>query len=207
MQNIKKENVKEEPSTNGSSPIKSENGKSSSPLVSWLSDLPIKTDLKSDKSDTSSSDSEEGSNFSTLRELLIRPAPEGGDTQPKKKQKKSKSDILDDVISSVVDEKKEGDDDDKPFALANVVKRYEKSERASVRIMTLTESKLLYPDVPHAWLCDGKLLHLTESSNPGNYKAFQVNIISYSARELNYITNVSKNSYLITSIYNYQYFG
>lgn len=172
LQNIKTEDIKEEPSTNGSSPVKPdkpENGKSGSPLVSWLSDLPTTTEPKLEKSDTSSSDSEEGSNFSTLRELLIRPAPEGGDTQPKKKQKKSKSDILDDVISSVVD--------GKPLALANVVKRYEKLERASVRIMTLTESKLLYPDVPHAWLCDGKLLHLTEPSHPGNYKAFQVNTI------------------------------
>lgn len=40
--------------------------------------------------------------------------------------------------------------------------------------MTLTESKLLYPDVPHAWLCDGKLLHLTDPMHPGNYKPFQV---------------------------------
>lgn len=137
--------------------------------------MPIKTDTKEEKSDSSSSDSEEGSNFSTLRELLIRPAPEG-EAPPKKKQKKNKSDILDDVISSVVDEKKDGDA--KPFALSNVVKRYERGrgrEELPVRIMTLTESKLLYPDVPHAWLCDGKLLHLTDPMHPGNYKPFQVN--------------------------------
>lgn len=169
-------------STNGSSPVKSENGKTGSPVVSWLSDLPLKTEAKDpDKTDTSSSDSEEGGNFSTLRELLIRPAPEGGETQPKKKQKKSKSDILDDVISSVFDEKKDEDEDEKPFALSNVVKRYERNARERdelpVRIMTLTESKLLYPDVPHAWLCDGKLLHLTDSMHPGNYKPFQVHTI------------------------------
>ena len=155
--------------------MKSENGKTGS-IVSWLSDIPIKTDTKEEKSDSSSSDSEEGSNFSTLRELLIRPAPEG-EVPPKKKQKKNKSDILDDVISSVVDEKK---DETKPFALSNVVKRYERGrgrEELPVRIMTLTESKLLYPDVPHAWLCDGKLLHLTDPMHSGNYKPFQVNDI------------------------------
>lgn len=170
---MKEENL----STNGSSPVKSENGKTGSSVVSWLSDLPVKSEAKEEKSDSSSSDSEESGNFSTLRELLIRPAPEGGETQPKKKQKKSKGDILDDVISSVVDEKKDEEGDSKPFALSNVVKRYERSrgrEELPVRIMTLTESKLLYPDVPHAWLCDGKLLHLTDPQHPNNYKPFQV---------------------------------
>lgn len=159
--------------------MKSENGKTGSSIVSWLSDIPVKTETKEEKSDTSSSDSEESGNFSTLRELLIRPAPEGGEAQPKKKQKKNKSDILDDVISSVVDEKKGEDGDGKPFALSNVVKRYDRSGRGReewpIRIMTLTESKLLYPDVPHAWLCDGRLLHLTDPVHAGNYKPFQVN--------------------------------
>ncbi len=43
-----------------------------------------------------------------------------------------------------------------------------------IRIMTLSESKLLYPDVPHSWLCDGKLLRLLDSTHPGNYTIFQV---------------------------------
>lgn len=182
LQNIKKEDVKEEnASTNGASPVKSENGKTSSSVVSWLSDIPIKTETKDEKSDSSSSDSDETGNFSTLRELLIRPAPEGTDTQPKKKQKKNKSEKLaDDVISSVVDEKKDEDGEVKPFAISNVVKRYERGrgrEELPIRIMTLIESKLLYPDVPHAWLCDGKLLHLTDPAHPGNYKPFQVNTL------------------------------
>lgn len=178
LQNVKKEDVKEENVSTNGSPVKSENGKTSNSVVSWLSDIPMKTETKEEKSDSSSSDSEEGGNFSTLRELLIRPAPEGGEAQPKKKQKKSKGDILDDVISSVVDEKKDEDEEVKPFALSNVVKRYDRSGRGRdelpVRIMTLTESKLLYPDVPHAWLCDGKLLHLTDPVHAGNYKPFQV---------------------------------
>lgn len=180
FQNVKKEDIKEENASTNGSPVKSENGKTGSPLVSWLSDMPIKTETKDEKSDSSSSDSEEGGNFSTLRELLIRPAPEGADPLPKKKQKKNKSDTLDDVISSVVEEKKGEDGEVKPFALSNVVKRYDRGgrgrEELPIRIMTLTESKLLYPDVPHAWLCDGKLLHLTDPMHPGNYKPFQVNI-------------------------------
>lgn len=44
----------------------------------------------------------------------------------------------------------------------------------SIRIMTLSESKLLYPDVPHSWLCDGRLLRLTDPTHPGNYIIFQV---------------------------------
>ncbi|XP_037875429.1 probable JmjC domain-containing histone demethylation protein 2C isoform X2 [Bombyx mori] len=176
--NVKKEDVKEESTpTNGSSPVKSENVKTGSSIVSWLSDLPIKSESKDEKSDSSTSDSDEGGNYSTLRELLIRPAPEGGEVQPKKKQKKNKSDALEDVISSIVDEKKDEDEDEKPFVLSNVVKRYDRSGRSReelpVRIMTLTESKLLYPDVPHAWLCDGKLLHLTDAVHAGNYKPFQ----------------------------------
>ncbi|XP_061714231.1 lysine-specific demethylase 3A-like isoform X1 [Cydia pomonella] len=179
QKNVKKEDVKEENGpSNGTSPIKSENGKTGSPVVSWLSDIPLKTE-KEEKSDSSSSDSsEEGGNFSTLRELLIRPAPDTAEP-PKKKQKKTKGVTLStsDVISSVVDEKKGEDEETKPFALSTVVKRYERSGRnrdeLPVRIMTLTESKVLYPDVPHAWLCDGRLLHLTDPAHPGNYKPFQ----------------------------------
>lgn len=181
-QNIKKEeDAKEENGpTNGASPVKSENGKTVASAVSWLTDLPLKTETKEEKSDTSSSDSEESGNFSTLRELLIRPAPDGGEAQPKKKQKKNKDDFLDDVISSVVDAKKDEDGDSKPFALSDAVTRYDRSglgrDDLPIRIMTLTESKVLYPDVPHSWLCDGRLLHLTDPMHPGNYKPFQVKL-------------------------------
>ncbi|KAI5706583.1 hypothetical protein M8J75_009568 [Diaphorina citri] len=47
------------------------------------------------------------------------------------------------------------------------------STQLDIRILTNTESKRLYPDVPHMWLCDGKLLRLTDPRNPGNYKIFQ----------------------------------
>lgn len=40
--------------------------------------------------------------------------------------------------------------------------------------MTLEESQELYPDNPHTWLCDGKLLRLLDPNNPSNYELFQV---------------------------------
>lgn len=177
LQNIKEEDKKEENGpTNGSSPVKSENGKT---VMSWLADIPIKSETKEkdNKSDSSSSDSEEG-NFSTLRELLIRPAPDAAETQPKKKQKKNEVAILADVISSVVPETK--DEDVKPPNSTDVVKRYGKMSSEPIRYMTHLESKMLYPDVPHAWLCDGRLLHLTDPTNPGNYRPFQVIKSQYS---------------------------
>lgn len=39
--------------------------------------------------------------------------------------------------------------------------------------MTKTESRLLYPDVAHSWLCDGKLLLLLDPLNPKNSSVFQ----------------------------------
>ncbi|XP_050529543.1 uncharacterized protein LOC126899059 isoform X2 [Daktulosphaira vitifoliae] len=42
-----------------------------------------------------------------------------------------------------------------------------------VRVMTVIESRQLYPDIPHSWLCDGKLLRLLDPENPFNYVIFQ----------------------------------
>lgn len=39
--------------------------------------------------------------------------------------------------------------------------------------MTKTESRLLYPHVPHSWLCDGKLLHLHDPQHENNVAIFQ----------------------------------
>ncbi|OXU20831.1 hypothetical protein TSAR_013383, partial [Trichomalopsis sarcophagae] len=96
--------------------------------------------------------------------------------------KKSKMDTLNEVISSVIEHSvKKGDDsgieDVKSRELKHFVRRYKCPQRGReplpIRIMTLTESKLLYPDVPHSWLCDGKLLRLLEPNNPKNYRIFQ----------------------------------
>lgn len=42
-----------------------------------------------------------------------------------------------------------------------------------LRIMTLSASLKMYPNVPHMWLCEGKLLRLLDPLNTGNTDLFQ----------------------------------
>ena len=42
-----------------------------------------------------------------------------------------------------------------------------------VIVHTLTETSVMYPDVPHSWLCDGRLLRLLEPRHKGNFRLFQ----------------------------------
>nr|XP_023022841.1 probable JmjC domain-containing histone demethylation protein 2C [Leptinotarsa decemlineata] len=137
------------------------------------------------------SSSEEEGNFSTLRELLIRPShkPNGSraaspvsKNEPKKKlAAPTKPADLDDVISSVIEDsvpQKAVETPTEPkFELKHFIRRYNWAGKGRVqlpiRIMTLTESKTLYPETPHSWLCDGKLLRLSDPQCKNNYKIFQ----------------------------------
>ncbi|XP_023311015.1 probable JmjC domain-containing histone demethylation protein 2C isoform X3 [Anoplophora glabripennis] len=138
------------------------------------------------------SSSEEEGNFSTLRELLIRPShkPNGSraaspvsKTESKKKTSiPTKPADLDDVISSVIEDSVPQKTVETPiepkYELKHFVRRYNWQGKGRVqlpiRIMTLTESKMLYPDTPHSWLCDGKLLRLSDPLCKENQKIFQV---------------------------------
>lgn len=170
--------------------------------LSWL------TDSGGDerKNDDSSSESDDG-NFSTLRELLIRPShkPNGSRaTSPvqsnfskAKKLASAKMDTLDEVISSVIEDSvPKTDNSEVKSELKHFIRRYNWQAKGRsplpIRIMTLTESKILYPDTPHSWLCDGKLLRLIDPMNTGNYKIFQVNITQYCFR------NKKINFYLVS---------
>ena len=42
-----------------------------------------------------------------------------------------------------------------------------------VRIMTSQMVSKWYPEVPHEWVCDGKLLMLTDPHHPNNISLFQ----------------------------------
>lgn len=42
------------------------------------------------------------------------------------------------------------------------------------RAMTISESRDKYPDIPHSWLCDSKLLRLLDPTCPGNLTLFKV---------------------------------
>ncbi|XP_051173080.1 probable JmjC domain-containing histone demethylation protein 2C isoform X3 [Leptopilina boulardi] len=197
--------------SNGSSENKTNGEDKNSPL-NWLADVALQNEDKNDSGSSSDSDEDRDGNYSTLRELLIRPnqsnksngsgsrsnsptnntnnsnsnsAPNATVNNVSKSGKKSKMDTLDEVISSVIEhsvkKEKEGggglDNDEKPRELKHFVRRYKWTQRGReplpIRIMTLTESKSLYPDVPHAWLCDGKLLRLNDPNNPNNYRIFQ----------------------------------
>ncbi|KAJ8961960.1 hypothetical protein NQ314_005862 [Rhamnusium bicolor] len=173
--------------------LKDEDGKSfngikeekSSPF-SWLADLALDREEKKE-----GSSSEEEGNFSTLRELLIRPShkPNGSraaspvsKTENKKKTAiPTKPADLDDVISSVIEDSVPQKTVEVPAEpkneLKHFVRRYNWHGKGRVqlpiRIMTLTESKMLYPDTPHSWLCDGKLLRLSDPLCKDNYKIFQ----------------------------------
>ncbi|CAD6208707.1 GSCOCG00003515001-RA-CDS [Cotesia congregata] len=199
--NIKQE-IKEEKNSddtaNGSSEGKA-NGEENSPL-NWLADVALQNQDKNDSGSSSDSDEDRDGNYSTLRELLIRPShkPNGNGSRSNsptnvnspgptsnnivKQGKKSKMDALDEVISSVIEhtakeERDRNESGEKTCELKHFVRRYKWTERGReplpIRIMTLTESKSLYPNVPHSWLCNGKLLRLNEPHNINNYRIFQ----------------------------------
>merc|ERR1712106_932398 len=163
---------------------------SNSPL-NFFADVALSNDKRDESSDSDSdSSSDEKGNFSTLRELLIRPNAksngnakdgDGSGTKPTKEggKKKAKVDSLDDVISCVgatngdKDEKKSEND----MVLKHFVRKYNYvrhgREPLPIRIMTKVESSTLYPKTPHSWLCDGKLLRLLDPLNPNNKEMFQ----------------------------------
>jgi len=43
------------------------------------------------------------------------------------------------------------------------------------RVMTLQQSRVSYPNNPHVWLCEGRLLRLMNPLDPTNYNIFEVN--------------------------------
>lgn len=190
---------------NGIKTEKKEDGDDTKPLVnganikdekksplSWLADVALSSEDK--KEDSSDSDCDKEGNFSTLRELLIRPSHKTSGSRANspsnasannnslsKPAKKTRMETLDEVISSVIEDTVQKSDemiDVKPMELKHFVRRYhwqvKGRESLPIRIMTLTESKILYPDTPHSWLCDGKLLRLLDPVHNGNYRIFQV---------------------------------
>lgn len=158
-----------------------------SPL-SWLADVALSNEDKKDglDGDDSSSDSGSEGKYSTLRDLLMQKngnqatSTNTSTTKPPKKTN-VRLDTLDDVISSVIEDSVPKNNDmgaDVKSELKHFVRRYNWQTKGRrqfpIRIMTLTESKVLYPDTPHSWLCDGKLLRLSDPNHNGNYKIFQV---------------------------------
>lgn len=186
---IKEEPVEDDKGiVNGANPKQDQNSS-----LSWLAHVALTNEDKKSSSSSEGSDNgfddsgdEKDGNFSTLRELLIRPSHKSNGSRssspaPVKSPNKS-GNSLDDVISCVVEDVLPDEErklmKEMGVELTHYVSRYKWDEKGReplpVRIMTMTESREMYPDVPHSWLCDGKLLRLTDANHSKNYKIFQV---------------------------------
>lgn len=172
------------------------------------------------ESDMPSDEEEGGEHFSTLRELLIRPAPKTSSGKSSEQNappvpKRQRMETLEDVISCVIERGVDRepspeasasltvpaatsatnsstatapskDTNGEPEEIAVDVELVHFKRRGDAfktvlsrgmlppRIMVLSESLKAYPDIPHSWLCTGKLLRLHDPTNPNNYKLFQV---------------------------------
>ncbi|XP_061186493.1 lysine-specific demethylase 3A-like isoform X2 [Saccostrea echinata] len=115
---------------------------------------------------------------STLRELLTKTAGKvKSDNNNKKSKPKSSSSTLDDIIQSVVEKQLPRDENSQPVRLMHYIPRMGHSSMLTrdtpILVHNLTETSVLYPDVPHSWLCDGRLLRLHDPKHKGNFKIFQ----------------------------------
>lgn len=168
-----------------------------SPL-SWLADVALNSSSKvsddqRDNDDDKSSDGQEScgdvsadsdddksENFSTLRELLIRPTGKmgGKNSGSSSSSQKTLTSTLDEVISCVIEQKvRKSDKKHKEKQLLHFTRRYQMSrsgrELPPVRTCFLSESSLLYPEIPHIWLGNGKILLLKDPYHSGNLQLFQ----------------------------------
>lgn len=167
-----------------------------SPL-SWLADVALNSSSKAsddqrDDDDKSSegqdicedaspdSDDDKSENFSTLRELLIRPTGKmgGKNSGSSSSSQKTLTSTLDEVISCVIEQKvRKSEKKCKEKQLLHFTRRYQMSksgrELPPVRTCLLSESSLLYPEIPHIWLGNGKILLLKDPYHSGNLQLFQ----------------------------------
>ena len=154
-------------------------------------------------SDDTTSDEESGEQCSTLRKLLLRPTPTGvtNIAQPIKCRRMNTREVdsydnemlrVDreaSAVSSVsnsrpvsIDTVKESVDTEieqlKEVELLHFKRQAFETPRIRqmlpVRTMIMADSERMYPEVPHSWLCNGRLLQLHDPINPGNSNLFQV---------------------------------
>ena len=173
--------------------VLSEENKSVELNYSSLSDFANESDIESD----SSSDEEGGL---TLRDLLVQSKTNWGknmkqitDPVPKRQRMETVEDIITCVIeqklassntSSVADaipgKEAIGEPDeviDVDSAYLTRLDAFKSESRGGMlppRFMVLADSSKMYPDIPHSWLCNGKLLRLHDSSNKDNSDLFHV---------------------------------
>ena len=146
-------------------------------------------------SDDTTSDEESGEQCSTLRKLLLWPTPTGvtNIAQPKvdsyvnemlrvdreTSAVSSVSNPLPVLIDTVVEESVSAVNEQvKEVELVHLQRQAFETTRIRqmlpVRTMIMADSERMYPEVPHSWLCNGRLLQLHDPINPGNSNLFQV---------------------------------
>lgn len=144
-----------------------------------------------------------GEPCSTLRDLLtktagklVKPSPNDGNLLtpflPKadgisKKTSRTMTSTFEDIIATVVEQNISAPGKDRSGAKTPRLStssvsdtttspcniRLEKKVKNLANRNTLVESSVMYPDVPHSWLCDGRLLRLHDPSHAGNLRIFQ----------------------------------
>ncbi|KAK3922935.1 Lysine-specific demethylase 3A [Frankliniella fusca] len=97
-------------------------------------------------------------------------------SSPSKGLNKPMNCILEDVLSRIQPQTPEVVKPIKP--MQHFVRRcqgsaYVSHNQLNPRVMTKSQSAEMYPEVPHDWLCNGRLLRLINPSHPGNYRIFQ----------------------------------
>lgn len=123
---------------------------------------------------------------STLRELLTKTAGSKVKNNSESKKKSKNTSSLNDIIQKVVEKhipkelEKNGslntDSGEPEMKLLHYKPRFGASHslvrETPIIAHNLTETSVLYPDVPHSWLCDGRLLRLHDPRHRGNLKIF-----------------------------------
>lgn len=178
LQSEGKKNGSEDTKNNGDGDKSSDSDSSSDEGGhSTLRELLIRPSGKSNGSRPNSPNTAATATATAAAAVATATAATTATTAAQKSTKKSKMLSLDEMISTVVDSKvtkSDEEDDISNVALKHYLSGDKKRRRyLPIRIMTLAESKNLYPDVPHAWLCDGKLLRLFDPLHTGNVKLFQ----------------------------------
>lgn len=117
-------------------------------------------------------ESEKKSGCNSLRELLTKTAGKPKISNEKKNKKSSGTRTLDDIIQYAVE--KNCLDGGAPFKFLHYTPRLGGWKRElPIMVHNLTETSAKYPDVPHSWLCDGRLLRLHDGQQKGNLQIFQ----------------------------------
>ena len=160
-----------------------------SPL-SFLADVAINSSEKAPIGDTSSApsttttDDDEEKHFSALRELLSKPAPPSSSERKGKKGKKSSQQILHATqLNGVLKHDTDGDEESSKLSFfTRKITPIFTSKNLPPRVCTIEETEKHFPDIPHDWVCDGRLLVLKDTGIDKNLLLFEQQWLRHQVR-------------------------